>query len=38
MAAWGAGQRMLELIPAIMGLWKGDYGHAGALWSFPSTT
>ncbi len=38
MDAWGAGQRMRELIPAIKGLWKGDYAHEGEFWSFPSTT
>ena len=27
--AWGAGQRMRELIPAIKALWKGDYTHEG---------
>ena len=36
--AWGAGQRMRELVPAIKGLWDGDYAHEGEFWSFPSTT
>ncbi|TJV46524.1 MAG: LLM class flavin-dependent oxidoreductase, partial [Mesorhizobium sp.] len=36
--AWGAGQRMREMIPAIRGLWDGDYGHAGEFWQFPPTT
>ena len=34
--AWGAGQRMRELVPAIKGLWEGDYAHAGEFWSFPA--
>jgi flavin-dependent trigonelline monooxygenase, oxygenase component len=36
--AWGAGQRMRELAPAIKKLWVGDYAHQGEFWSFPSTT
>lgn len=36
--AWGAGQRMRELIPAIKGLWAGDYAHDGGFWKFPATT
>jgi len=36
--AWGAGQRMREMVPAIKGLWTGDYVHKGEFWSFPSTT
>ncbi|RWM23925.1 MAG: LLM class flavin-dependent oxidoreductase [Mesorhizobium sp.] len=36
--AWGAGQRMREIIPAIKGLWEGDFGMSGEFWSFPSTT
>lgn len=36
--AWEAGQRMRELIPAIKGLWKGDYAQEGDFHSFPSTT
>lgn len=36
--AWTAGARMRELIPAIKGLWAGDYAHGGEHWSFPSTT
>ena len=36
--AWGAGQRMRELIPAIKGLWEGDYAHDGEFWTFPPTT
>ena len=36
--AWGAGQRLREMIPAIKGLWAGDYALDGEFWSFPSTT
>jgi len=36
--AWGAGQRMRELIPAVKGIWGGDYAHQGEFWQFPSTT
>ncbi|QIA25046.1 LLM class flavin-dependent oxidoreductase [Mesorhizobium sp. AA22] len=36
--AWGAGQRMREIIPAIQGLWQGDFETSGEFWSFPSTT
>jgi alkanesulfonate monooxygenase SsuD/methylene tetrahydromethanopterin reductase-like flavin-dependent oxidoreductase (luciferase family) len=36
--AWGAGQRMREMIPALRGLWAGDYELKGEFWSFPSTT
>lgn len=36
--AWGAGQRMRELVPAVKALWKGDYTHEGEFWSFPKTT
>ncbi|UJW87299.1 LLM class flavin-dependent oxidoreductase [Devosia sp. SL43] len=36
--AWGAGQRMRELIPAVKKLWQGDYTHEGEFWSFPKTT
>ncbi|WP_321820631.1 MULTISPECIES: LLM class flavin-dependent oxidoreductase [unclassified Burkholderia] len=36
--AWGAGQRMRELIPAVKKLWEGDYAHSGEFWQFPSTT
>ena len=38
MDAWEAGQRMRELVPAIKGLWKGDYAQEGEFHSFPSTT
>ena len=33
-----AGQRMRELVPAVKGLWAGDYAHDGETWSFPTTT
>lgn len=36
--AWGAGQRMRELIPALKGVWAGDYAQDGEFWKFPSTT
>jgi len=36
--AWGAGQRMRELVPAVRKLWEGDYAHQGEFWSFPTTT
>ena len=36
--AWNAGGRMRELIPAIKGLWTGDYAHDGQYWQFPATT
>ena len=36
--AWTAGQKMRELIPAIKGLWAGDYAHDGEHWKFPKTT
>lgn len=36
--AWGAGQRLRELVPAVKKLWEGDYAHQGEFWSFPVTT
>lgn len=36
--AWNAGLRMRELIPAIKGLWAGDYAHEGQFHQFPKTT
>ncbi len=38
MDAWEAGQRMRELIPAVQGLWQGDYAQQGDFHSFPKTT
>lgn len=31
-------QYMHEMLPAVKGLWAGDYAHAGIFWSFPTTT
>lgn len=36
--AFGAGQRLREMVPAIKKLWEGDYAHQGEFWSFPTTT
>jgi alkanesulfonate monooxygenase SsuD/methylene tetrahydromethanopterin reductase-like flavin-dependent oxidoreductase (luciferase family) len=36
--AWNAGGRMRELVPALQGLWAGDYTHEGEYWQFPKTT
>jgi alkanesulfonate monooxygenase SsuD/methylene tetrahydromethanopterin reductase-like flavin-dependent oxidoreductase (luciferase family) len=36
--AMQAGLRLREMIPALKGLWAGDYAHDGAHWSFPATT
>lgn len=36
--AWDAGQRMRELIPAVQGLWKGDYEQEGTYHSFPKSS
>ena len=36
--AWGAGQRLRELVPAVKKLWEGDYAHQGEFSSFPMTT
>jgi flavin-dependent trigonelline monooxygenase, oxygenase component len=38
MDAWDAGQRMRELIPAVQGLWEGDYAQEGKYHSFPATS
>ncbi|MGB7242938.1 MAG: LLM class flavin-dependent oxidoreductase [Sulfitobacter sp.] len=38
MDAWEAGKRMRELIPAVQGLWQGDYAQKGEFHSFPKTT
>lgn len=38
MDAWDAGQRMREIVPAVQGLWKGDYAQNGTYHSFPKTT
>lgn len=36
--AWDAGQKLREMVPAIKGLWQGDYEHDGENWQFPKTT
>ncbi|RVC63316.1 LLM class flavin-dependent oxidoreductase, partial [Mesorhizobium sp. M4B.F.Ca.ET.088.02.2.1] len=36
--AWAAGQRMREMVPALRGLWDGDFELSGEFWSFPPTT
>ena len=33
-----AREQLAELLPALNGLWKGDYAHEGTLYSFPETT
>lgn len=33
-----AGERLREMVPALRGLWSGDYAHDGKHWSFPTTT
>lgn len=38
MDAWDAGQRLREFVPAVQGLWKGDYAQEGTYHSFPATT
>ncbi|MEM9104467.1 MAG: LLM class flavin-dependent oxidoreductase [Pseudomonadota bacterium] len=38
MDAWEAGQRMREVLPAVVQLWQGDYAHDGEFWTFPATT
>ncbi len=38
MDAWDAGLRLRELVPAIQGLWQGDYAQDGTYHSFPATT
>lgn len=38
MDAWEAGQRMRELVPAVKGIWEGDYALDGEFHQFPATT
>jgi len=38
MDAMTAGSHLREMVPALKGLWAGDYAHDGKHWSFPSTT
>lgn len=33
-----AREYLRELVPALRGLWQGDYAHEGRAWSFPATT
>lgn len=33
-----AREALAEMLPALRGLWAGDYEHHGRLWDFPSTT
>jgi alkanesulfonate monooxygenase SsuD/methylene tetrahydromethanopterin reductase-like flavin-dependent oxidoreductase (luciferase family) len=33
--AW---RHMQEMLPAVLGLWRGDYEHSGEFWSFPLAT
>ncbi|MDP6973870.1 MAG: LLM class flavin-dependent oxidoreductase [Gammaproteobacteria bacterium] len=35
---FSAGAALREIVPAIKGIWKGDYEHDGKQWSFPKTT
>lgn len=36
--AWGAGQRMREIIPLLQQLWQGDVAHDGEFYNFPPAT
>ena len=36
--AWQAGLRLREMVPALRGLWAGDFAQQGEFHSFPSTT
>ena len=38
MDAMTAGSHLREMIPALKGVWAGDYAHDGKHWKFPSTT
>ncbi len=38
MDAWAAGEHLREIIPAIKGLWAGDYAMEGKHYSFPKST
>ncbi|MFT5445878.1 MAG: alkanesulfonate monooxygenase SsuD [Gammaproteobacteria bacterium] len=38
MNAMQAGQRLREMLPAVKGLWRGDYQHDGEFHQFPKTT
>lgn len=36
--AWQAGECLREMVPAVKGLWAGDYSHDGKHYQFPKTT
>lgn len=36
--AWGAGQRLREMVPLLQQLWQGDVAHDGEFYAFPSST
>ncbi|MCB6183028.1 LLM class flavin-dependent oxidoreductase [Leeia sp. TBRC 13508] len=36
--AMSAGARLREMIPALQGLFAGDYAHDGEFWQFPTST
>ena len=36
--AWQAGECLREMVPAVKGLWAGDYAHDGKHYQFPKTT
>mgnify|MGYP000094322439 FL=1 len=38
MQASEGGAALREMVPAIRGLWKGDYSHQGEVYNFPTTT
>lgn len=38
MSAADGGQALREMVPAIQGLWQGDYAHEGEVYRFPTTT
>ncbi len=38
MDAWQAGERLREMIPALRGLWGGNYAHQGEYYNFPTST
>lgn len=38
MPAADGGEHLREIVPAIRGLWEGDYAHDGEVWQFPTST
>ncbi|EPC00852.1 monooxygenase [Litchfieldella anticariensis FP35 = DSM 16096] len=38
MSAADGGQSLREMVPAMRGLWQGDYAHHGEVYRFPTTT